>query len=250
MVGQWEMRWEGELAARPQEVWDALDAARRRVPVEGRVRAAGRRSRARALAGGGPVTGWDPPRRFATRTRPERATTASTRSTTSSSRVTAARYLRYTHRSVVPAGTSTARSTPAATTRPSTSTRSASTRATSPAASRSTSPSTRRRGGRGGHRRGCGEALGLPADVVAGDRVRLTPAGLRPRRRRRRLRRARVRRRAHGRLAVPRSDGRDAWGWPVSIAEHLFTPAVDAAARSRAWTAWLAGLFTTETEEA
>ncbi|MFE0145755.1 SRPBCC domain-containing protein [Nonomuraea sp. NPDC059007] len=77
-------------------------------------------------------------------------------------------------------------------------------------------------------------ALGLPAEVEAGDRVRLTPAGLTP---------------IDGVVdyATPaflgvRSDdalyrfyGRDVWGWPVGVAHHLFAGGDSSAD----WNAWL-----------
>ena len=82
-------------------------------------------------------------------------------------------------------------------------------------------------------------------DVVAGDRVRLTPAGLEP---------------IDGVVdyatdvflgvrsadALYRVYGRDTWGWPVGVAHHLFADGVDQAAAERAWGAWLTGVFATE----
>jgi uncharacterized protein YndB with AHSA1/START domain len=71
MVKAWEVRWEGELPARPQDVWDAItrhaDGYLWRIEYEPRVGGAERG----LTAGGGTVTAWDPPRHFATRTRPE-----------------------------------------------------------------------------------------------------------------------------------------------------------------------------------
>ena len=43
--------------------------------------------------------------------------------------------------------------------------------------------------------------------------------------------------------ALYRIYGRDAWGWPVGAAHHLFRDDVDGAAAERAWNAWLGGLF-------
>jgi len=41
--------------------------------------------------------------------------------------------------------------------------------------------------------------------------------------------------------------GRDRWGWPVSVAHHLFDPAADGAAVEQAWRALLGGLYERET---
>jgi len=46
--------------------------------------------------------------------------------------------------------------------------------------------------------------------------------------------------------ALYRFYGRDAWGWPVGVAHHLFADGADAAASERAWSAWLDGVFATE----
>lgn len=82
------------------------------------------------------------------------------------------------------------------------------------------------------------KALGLPEDVSAGDRVRLTPEGLTP-----------IEgvvdystpvflgvRTASG---LYRFYGRDAWGWPVGVAHHLFGAGDD----ETAWSRWLEGVF-------
>jgi hypothetical protein len=37
--------------------------------------------------------------------------------------------------------------------------------------------------------------------------------------------------------------GRDAWGYPVSVAHHLFGDGVDPAAAEREWGDWMAGVF-------
>ena len=46
--------------------------------------------------------------------------------------------------------------------------------------------------------------------------------------------------------ALLRFYGRDRWGWPVGVAHHLFAPGADAAASERAWGDWVAGVFETE----
>ena len=71
MVKEFEVRWEGELPARPQDVWDAItqhaDGYLWRIEYEPWIGGAERG----LTATGGTVTAWDPPHRFATRTRPE-----------------------------------------------------------------------------------------------------------------------------------------------------------------------------------
>ena len=71
MVREFEVRWEGELPADPRDVWDAItqhaDGYLWAIEYEPRVGGAERG----LTAGGGTVTAWDPPRHFATRTRPE-----------------------------------------------------------------------------------------------------------------------------------------------------------------------------------
>ena len=88
-------------------------------------------------------------------------------------------------------------------------------------------------------------ALGLAENVAVGDRVRLTPAGIEP---------------IEGVVdyltpaflgvrsvdALYRVYGRDVWGWPVSVAHHLFAGGVnstDKPAAEQAWGAWLDGVF-------
>jgi hypothetical protein len=48
---------------------------------------------------------------------------------------------------------------------------------------------------------------------------------------------------AHG---LHRIYGRDRWGWPVSVAHHLFDPDADGAAVEKAWTSFLTGVFEIE----
>src|SRR5262245_20299953 len=70
MHKQFEVRWEGELPARPQDVWDAVtkQADGYLWPIEYEPRLGG--AERGLTSSGGIVTAWDPPRRFATRTRP------------------------------------------------------------------------------------------------------------------------------------------------------------------------------------
>jgi hypothetical protein len=37
--------------------------------------------------------------------------------------------------------------------------------------------------------------------------------------------------------------GRDAFGWPVGVAHHLFAPGADARAVEEAWRVWLDGVL-------
>ncbi len=88
-------------------------------------------------------------------------------------------------------------------------------------------------------------ALGLDADAAVGQRVRLRPAGLPPLD-------AVVDYRTDAFLGLRTDDalirvyGRDAFGWPVGVALHLFAPDADGPALEQAWRAWLDGVFTTE----
>ena len=41
--------------------------------------------------------------------------------------------------------------------------------------------------------------------------------------------------------------GRDRWGWPVSVAHHLFAPDADGAAIEAAWQAFVDGVYERET---
>ena len=82
------------------------------------------------------------------------------------------------------------------------------------------------------------DALGVPSGATAGHRVRLTPSGLDP---------------IEGVIdwssaqflgirtadAFLRVYGRDAWGWPVSVALHHFGGRVDADREGEAWRVWL-----------
>jgi hypothetical protein len=88
-------------------------------------------------------------------------------------------------------------------------------------------------------------ALGVADDVVPGDPVSLTPAGIEPI--------DGVVDYATGAFlgvrsadALYRLYGRDAWGWPVGVAHHLFAEGVEQAASERAWDDWVAGVFDSE----
>src|ERR1700754_928940 len=70
-IKHWDIRWEGLIPARPQAVWDAVTAHPTGYlwPIDYEPRLGG--AERGLTAGGGTVTAWDPPRHFATRTRPE-----------------------------------------------------------------------------------------------------------------------------------------------------------------------------------
>ena len=219
MVKEFEVRWEGELPRPPAGGVGRDHAARRRLAVEDRVRAAGRRRRAGADGGRrhGDRVGSAAALRHAHAARDE--ATGSTSSTTGSSRWApgAVTYLRYVHRGVVPAEdydrqldacrrhTAFYYHSLGAVRAP--------LRGRAAATSPPRRPSRPPPAGFVAVRR----ALGLPDDVVAGDPVRLTPAGHGADRGRRRLRDGPVPRRAQRRRAVPRGTaatrgaGRSAW---------------------------------------
>jgi hypothetical protein len=240
MAGEFEVRWEGELPAAPQEVWDAFtlhsDGWLWKIEYEPRLGGAERG----LTSDGGTVTAWDPPRHFATLS----AAGTNELDYRLEARGTGT-FLRYRHRGVIvedhEAQVECCRGhtalynhslgeyvahfpgrTPAYVS------------ADAPAASV-----------QGGFARVRG-ALGLGEDVAAGDRVTLAPgAGIAP---------------IDGVVdwatpaflgirtadALYRVYGRDAWGHPVGIAHHLFADGADAAASEQAWSAWLDGVFATD----
>ena len=238
MVQEFEVRWEGELPATRQEVWDAvtLHTASWYWEIEYEPVLGGAE---RGLSsGGGTVTAWDPPRHFATRAP---VTGGFNQIEYRLEPRAAGTHLRFVHRGVFTEDHArqldacrqhTAfyyhslgeylRHFPGRD-------------ATYVAAE---APATSATGGTAVLRR----ALGVPGDVAAGDRVRLTPAGLEP---------------IEGVVdyATPaflgvrsagglyRFYGRDAWGWPVGIAHHVFAAT---GTDEQAWTTWLDGVFATE----
>jgi uncharacterized protein YndB with AHSA1/START domain len=246
MAREFEMRWEGELQGTPEEVWDAFtrhaDAYLWEVEFEPREGGAERGLSSQ----GGTVTVWDPPHRFVTYADRDDDGWWNELEYVLEPRGSGT-YLRYTHRSVITRGDAdleidacrhhtdfyihsmgeyvahfAGRDATYVT-------------ADAPASSAD-----------GGTAR-VRQALGLPDDAAVGDRVRLTPDGLPPIE-------GVVDYVARAFVGVRTADslfriyGRDVWGWPVSVAEHVFVPGVDADARAQAWERWLAGLFTLETE--
>ena len=197
MVRQWEVRWEGELPARPQDVWDAItqhaDGYLWKIEYEPRVGGAERG----LTAGGGTVTAWDPPRHFATRTRPESERDGFNELDYVLEPLGAATYLRYTHRCEMPAEDFD-RQLDACRQHTTFYQHSLGQYACyfagrEPVYVSVDGPASSAEGGFAALRR----ALGLADDVVAGDPVRAAARGPRPDRRRRRLRDGRVPRRAH-----------------------------------------------------
>lgn len=240
---EFEVRWEGELPGTPQEVWDAFtlhaDGWLWKIEYEPRVGGAERGLSSQ----GGTVTAWEPPRHFATRA--ERADGWWNNLDYLLEPRGQGSYLRYVHTSVFPEadyereldgcrqhtafynhslgeylGHFSGRE---------------------PVYVSAEGPESSARGGLAALRR----ALGLPETVDVGDRVRLTRAGLEPIE-------GVVDYATGAFLGVRSADalyrfyGRDAWGYPVGVAHHLFGDGVDKAASERAWSEWLNGVFASE----
>jgi uncharacterized protein YndB with AHSA1/START domain len=242
MAEEFEVRWEGELPATPQDVWDAItlhtDGWLWRIEYEPRIGGAERG----LSSGGGTVTAWDPPRHFATRAEsadgwwneldyvlePRRSGT----------------HLRFAHRSVFAEDYD--RQLDACRQHTAFYNHSLGEYACHFAGREPTyvaahGPEASARGGFAELRR----ALGVAGNVTAGDRVRLTPAGLESIE-------GVVDYATDAFLGVRSADalyrfyGRDAWGWPVSVAHHLFADGADKAASEQAWSDWLDRVFATE----
>ena len=155
-------------------------------------------------AGGGTVTAWEPLRHFATRTRPETERDGFNEIDYVLEPLGAATYLRYTHRAEIPADDFD-RQLDACRAHTSFYNHSLGQYAChfagrEPVYVSVDGPAASADGGFAALRR----ALGIPDDVVAGDRVRLTPAGLDADRGRRGLRHGPVPRRPQRRRALPR----------------------------------------------
>src|SRR3954469_24776510 len=180
LVRGWEVRWEGELPAGPQDVWDAItqhaDGYPWRIDYEPRLGGAERG----LTAGGGTVTAED----F------DRQLDACRQHTTFYQHSLGQYACHFAGRDPVYVSVD--------------------------------GPASSAEGGFLALRR----ALGLPDDVVAGDPVRLEPAGLTP---------------IEGVVdyandaflgirtadALYRVYGRDTWGFPAAVAHHLFADGVD-----------------------
>lgn len=242
MFERFEVRWEGAVPAGPRDVWDAITrhADGYLWPVEYEPRVGG--AERGLTAGGGTVTTWDPPHRFATRTRPESERDGVNELSYRLEPLGAVTYLRSVHRGDVPAD-DVARQLDACRRHTAFYHHSLGQYACHFAGREAAyvgveGPASSARGGFTALRR----ALGVGDDVVVGDRVRLTPEGLEPID-------AVVDYAAdaflgvRGRDALYRLYGRDAWGWPVAIGHHLFADGADQAASRRAWDDWLVGVF-------
>jgi uncharacterized protein YndB with AHSA1/START domain len=247
MSKQFEVRWEGLLPASPQDVWDAVtrhaDGYLWRIDYEPWVGGAERG----LTPGGGTVTAWEPPRHFATRTRPE----AERDGPNELDYVLephdggATTYLRYVHRGTLAdegfdAQLAACRAHTAFYNH-SLGVYAAHFAGQTPAYVSCEGPGATAQSG-GAAFAAVRRALGLPDDVVAGEPVTLTPAGLDPI--------AGVVDYATGPFLGVRTDdalyrvyGRDRWGFPVGIAHHLFAPGVDQPAQERAWSDWLDGVL-------
>jgi uncharacterized protein YndB with AHSA1/START domain len=245
MVKELEVRWEGELPASPEAVWDAITRNAHgylwRIDYEPWVGGTERG----LTTGGGTVTAWEPPRRFATRTRPETERDGFNELTFELAPLGAVTYLRYLHRAELPAEDFERQLE--ACRRHTTFYLHSLGQYSCHFARRDAAyvsveaPASSADGGFVRLRR----ALGLPEDVVAGDPVRLQPAGMAP---------------IDGVVdyatdtflgvrsadALYRLYGRDTWGWPVAVAHHLFGEGADQAESERAWGDWVAGVFETE----
>jgi len=245
---EFEVRWEGELDASPEQVWAAItehtDGYLWKIHYEPWVGGVERG----LTSGGGSVTAWDPPRQFTTRASdPDAFNELDYRLEPRGGGT----YLRYRHRAVLAedydrqldccrqhtafychslgeyvrgfAGRD-------------------------PVYISVDAPEESAKDGFATLR----GALGLPGDPTGGpevgERVRLTPAGLEPIE-------GVVDYRTPAFLGVRTADalyrfyGRDTWGWPVGVAHHLFAEGAgrpDKMATGQAWSAWLTDVFTTE----
>ena len=242
MVKEFEVRWEGELPARPQDVWDAItqhaDGYLWKIEYEPWVGGAERG----LSSGGGTVTAWEPLRHFATRTRPETERDGLNELDYRLEPLGAATYLRYVHRAEVPVEDYDRQ---LAACRQHTTFYQHSLgqyachfAGRAPTCVTVDGPEAATDGDFIAVRR----ALGMADDLVAGDRVRLVPAGLEP---------------IDGVVdyatdaflgvrsadALHRIYGRDRWGWPVSLTHHFFADGLDRAAIERAWSGWMAGVL-------
>lgn len=242
---EFEVRWEGALPASPQDVWDAItqraDGYLWKIEYEPWVGGAERG----LTAGGGTVTAWEPPRHLATRTRPETERDGVNELHFRLEPHGSITYLRYHHRAAVPADDFD-RQLDACRHHTTFYNHSLGQYACyfagrEPAYVSVDGPASSADGGFVALRR----ALGVADDVVVGDPVRLTPAGLEPID-------GVVDYATDAFLGVRSADalyrvyGRDAWGWPAGVAHHLFADGVDQAASQRVWSEWIAGVFATE----
>jgi uncharacterized protein YndB with AHSA1/START domain len=237
-----EVRWEHEFPAPPEQVWEAItrhsDGWLWKIEYEPRLGGAERG----LTAAGGTVTAWDPPRHFTTRAHDLDGFNQLDYRLEPSAGGT---HVQFTHNGVLPdedyeaqldccrqhtafyrhsLGEYVTHFSGRAATYVSVD-----------------APEASTKGGMARVR----QALGLADDVAAGDRVRLEPAALAPIE-------GSIDYATHAFLGIRNSNalyrfyGRDAWGWPVGVAHHLFADGVDKTAEEHAWNAWLTSIFATE----
>lgn len=243
MLKEFEVRWEGELPATPQEVWDAFTRHTAgwlwKIDYEPWVGG----SEEGLSNGDGRVTVWDPPRHFTTRVDLDDGGfnqldyVLEPRGTGT--------YLRFRHNSTVPVEgydddvdacrlhTDLYNHSLGEYLRHFAGRDAAYLRVDGPEASAD------------GGFAAMLHAMGVPDDVAAGDEVVLTPTGIAPIE-------GVVDYRTDRFLGVRSADalyrfyGRDAWGWPAGLAHHLFADGADEASNERAWTTWMNDLFATK----
>ncbi|SDU71262.1 SRPBCC domain-containing protein [Jiangella alkaliphila] len=243
MTQQFQFTWDGDLPGTPEQVWDAITvhAGGWLWPVQYEPGVGGS---AAGMGEEGTVTAWDPPRHFATES-PDRGGVNALDVVLTPADGGATTHVAYRHRGVADddAEVSGGREhtkfyyhSLAEYVAHFAGREAAYLAADAPPSSAKNGFTTLRR------------ALGIADDVVAGDSVRLTPSGLPA---------------IDGVVdyvapeflgvrtedALYRFYGRDAWGWPVGVAHHLFAPAADGVAAGRAWQAWLDDLYPTDTTE-
>lgn len=234
---QFEVTYEGEIAAPPEAVWDGFT---RRAdgwlwPIEYEPRVGG--AEHGLSAEGGIVTAWEPAKRFATRAERDDGWWNTLEYRLEPTK--AGTYVRYTHRSVVTDDTTYDVEVDAC-------------KAHTALYCHSLGEYVCHFGGRratyvdlDAHEPRAGDfdrvAVALGAHAV-GDPVHVAPAATR----------GVVDYRDERFLGIRTDDallrvyGRDAWGWPVGIGLHLFDPAADGPAAEAAWRVWLDDVLTTE----
>jgi hypothetical protein len=240
MVREWDVRFEKEIAAPPQAVWDTItrhsDGYVWPVEYEPRVGGAERGM----TQGGGTVTVWEPARHFATE-----ANGVEGEFNELDYRLEPlgeATLLRTSHRTRVPADEFDVQLDACrqhtAFYLHSLGQHACHFAGRSAVYVSADGPASSAQGGLARLR----EALGLPTVPVAGEPVHLTPQGLDP---------------IDGVVdyaagpflgirtqdALLRVYGRDAWGWPAGIAHHVFAEDADGEALQRAWSDWVAGVL-------
>ncbi|HEV7933646.1 MAG TPA: SRPBCC domain-containing protein [Actinomadura sp.] len=245
MAKQFEVRWEGELPATPQEVWEAFTVHTTgwhwKIDYEPWPGGAERG----LTAGGGTVTVWDPPRHFVTRAESGCDGDGFNRLEYVLEPRKAGTYVRYAHHGVLDEEdydrqldacrqhTAFYNHSLGEYVRHFAGRDAAYISADAPEVSAQRGFAVVRR------------ALGVADDVAGGDPVRLRPAGLEPID-------GVVDYATHAFLGIRTADalyrvyGRDAWGWPVSVARHLFPDGTAQVASEPAWGSWLDGVFAKE----